>query len=279
MFTRTELGLSNEHLFYGVEFVVYCEGETVEGEAASLDEAFWTKIFNSVGRSVRCKSIGSKSHLLPLAEKIAKGEVDNIVVALDRDYDHLLNKTVCHPRIIYSYGYSWESDVVLKFDFDVAISVFVTIAEVADARAAYQHYFEEQSRKLKRAFALDYKYISHEDMLFDRSKPLSIVAFGGENPPTLRTASLLAKAKALGKFQSGALPEAEFRESCGVRHFYGKTVARMIYHWFVHRTKKLPSKRNIPYEAFISLLSKTLDLGDATDARNAYYAEAVARIA
>jgi Protein of unknown function (DUF4435) len=278
MFTRTNLGLGNEHLFYGVEFVVYCEGETIEGEASSLDEVFWTRVFQSMGRNARCKSIGSKSHLLQLAQKVASDEVPNIVVTMDRDYDHLLNQIIDHPRVLYTYGYSWESDVVSNFDFDVAISIFATIADAADARIAYQEYFERQSKRLRRAFALDFKYITHAEKLFDRGKPLSIVVFGGSNPPELRVQPLLQKAKEIGKFQAGVLPEADYRQSCGVRQFYGKTVARMIYHWFVHRTKKLQSKRSIPYEAYISLLSKMLDLGDATEPRNAHYAAVVARI-
>ncbi|MEL7341062.1 MAG: hypothetical protein AAGM67_11285, partial [Bacteroidota bacterium] len=99
MFTRTERGLSNEHLFYGVEFIVYCEGETVEGESSSLDEVFWTAVFSNNGRAVKCKSFGGKDALVALATKVSEGEIENVVVAMDRDYDHLTGNVIGHSKV------------------------------------------------------------------------------------------------------------------------------------------------------------------------------------
>jgi hypothetical protein len=278
MFTRTKFGLSNEHQFYRVELVVYCEGDTVEGESASLDEVFWTKVFECNGRVVKCKSLGGKPTLRPLAEKVANGEIDNVVVAMDRDYDHLRGLKIFHPKVIYTFGYSWESDVMLRFDFDLAISIFANITNTIVMRGDYDKFRSKQTRVLRRLFAIDFKYIAHSKSLFDRGKPLSIVACGAAKEPYIKTILLVRNAKILGKFQTGKLPVKEYATACGVRDFYGKTVSRLVYHWFVYRTSKMASKRSIPYEAFMSLLTSNLDFSDTSIDRNAHYAELLSAI-
>lgn len=45
MFRRTALGQANEHLFHRVDYMVYCEGESADDVSMSLDETFWSRIF------------------------------------------------------------------------------------------------------------------------------------------------------------------------------------------------------------------------------------------
>ena len=278
MFTRSNQGIENEHLFYGVDFVVYCEGKEVDGEGSSLDEVFWQRVFSENGLSVHCKSMGGKSVVRPLAEKIIQDGILHVLVAMDRDYDDIIGCTIDHPQVFYTFGYSWESDVVLDFQFTAALSLFATTNRRQAIRNEFQAYREQISQKLRRVCALDFKYFRHEEKLFDRLKPMSIIAVPGNQEPFVRISALLSNAKALGSYQSGAMPSAAYRELCGVRSFFGKVVSRLVFHWFVYRTKRINGARRVVYEAFMNLLSSTLDLQQQGVPRNQYYADLVARL-
>ncbi len=270
--------MENEHLFYGVELVVYCEGVQVEGEASTLDEVFWEQILSQNGKSVYCKSMGAKSDLLSIAETVIDKEVANVVVAMDRDYDDIRNELIEHPQVLYSYGYSWESDVMLDFNFDNALALFVTTTHRAPIRDEFLEFRERQSRCLRRIFAIDYKYIGHTGMLFNRQKPLSIIASSGNSEPHVKIKVILEGAKALGSYQTAPLPSPIYQSACGVRSFFGKAVSRLVFHWFIYRTKRIAGVRKAYYDAFMNLLASTLDISDVGIPRNAYYADAIAKI-
>lgn len=278
MFSRTNNGLSSEHLFYGVDLVVYCEGEELEGEDSSFDEIFWAKIFVQNGKSVQCKSVGSKTQLVELANKIAHESLQNIVVAMDRDYDDLKESEIEHPQVFYTFGYSWESDIVLEFNADVAISAFATIGNKKSFRDDLEGFRAEQSSKLKRPFALDFKYINCQHKLFDRQKPTSIISIAGPSAPYLDTSRLLKKAKTIKEPQEFSLPREAYESACGVRRFFGKSTSRLFYHWFNYRSKKLKSSRKLTYDSFMSLLIETADFTSQNSERNEYYNRLVSNL-
>lgn len=278
MFTRSNQGIENQHLFYGVDFIVYCEGKEVDGEGSSLDEVFWQRVFSENGLSVHCKSMGGKSIVKPLAEKVIQDRISHVLVAMDRDYDDILGLAIDHPKVFYTYGYSWESDVVLDFQFSAALSLFATTNRRQAIKTEFDAYRERLSQELRRVCALDFKYIRHAEKLFDRLKPMSIIATPGNHEPSVRISALLSSAKAIGSYQSGVLPSATYRELCGVRSFFGKVVSRLVFHWFVYRTKRINGSRRVVYEAFMDLLSSTVDLQQQGVPRNQYFAGLIARL-
>jgi hypothetical protein len=107
---------------------------------------------------------------------------------------------------------------------------------------------------------------------------MSIIATPGNHEPVVRISALLSSAKAIGSYQSGVLPSATYRELCGVRSFFGKVVSRLVFHWFVYRTKRINGSRRVVYEAFMDLLSSTKDLQQQGVPRNQYYAGLVAKL-
>lgn len=121
-FIRTRSGISNLHLFYGAEVVVFTEGgeqslslsEVDEGSrnTKSVDVKFWRDVLRVNGFDVKSefRPVGSKKTLKQLCERVVSGEVDNVVVAMDRDMDGMLGRTFDSPRILYTKGYSWEND-------------------------------------------------------------------------------------------------------------------------------------------------------------------------
>ncbi|WP_417700318.1 DUF4435 domain-containing protein [Pseudophaeobacter sp.] len=278
MFTRTSLGIGNEHLFHDVDFIVYCEGKVVEGEGSSLDEVFWERVFVENGKAVHCKSMGGKSLVRPLAQKVVDDGISNVVVAMDRDYDDLRNQIIDHPQVINTYGYSWESDVILDFQFTSALSLFATTNRRQAIRAEFVAFRDSLSQKLRRICALDYKYIGHHEKLFNRQSPMSIIATPGAREPFVKTSSLLCKAKTLGHFQTDSLPAEAYNALCGVRSFFGKVVSRLVFHWFAYRTRRINGSRRAVYDAFMDLLANTLQLTTPGIPRNAHYSDAIARL-
>lgn len=126
LFSRTDIGLSNLHLFYDSDLIVFTEGgtktftlqEVEEGKCStnSIDIKFWKNIFdiNGLEKKVSFRAIGSKTASKSICEKIVNGEIRNIVVAKDRDLDEYVDTIYTSPFILYTKGYSWENDVFVK---------------------------------------------------------------------------------------------------------------------------------------------------------------------
>ncbi|WP_128253890.1 hypothetical protein [Falsirhodobacter deserti] len=239
---------------------------------------FWSKIFSDHGKSVVCKSLGSKTVLRPLAERVISENLSHVLVAMDRDYEGLRGSLLHDSRVLYTYGYSWESDVFMDFSFDHALALFATVAQKRKFYEDYKAFLEKQSRVLKRLTALDLKYIGHNEALFDREKPLAIINASGSSEPFIKVDAILAKAKAIGKFQTCSIPEAIYRALVGLHCFYGKVVSRLIFHWFVFRTKKIPSCRKTSFDTFAAMAISSLDVTNAQADRNAYYSRLVASV-
>ena len=119
-FTRTNSGLSNFSSFFDCDITIYTEGGSNEDNENrtkyAVDTIFWKSAFgrHAPDKKIKLKPMGSKQNLLPIAQKIKDGEINNSIVVLDRDYDSYRGIALQHSRIIYSYGYSWENDAWRK---------------------------------------------------------------------------------------------------------------------------------------------------------------------
>ncbi|WP_417323141.1 DUF4435 domain-containing protein [Erythrobacter aureus] len=113
-FERSASGQANRALFYGVDWVIYTEGGSESGgPVRSYDTLFWGAVFRSVEPALRIKAIprGGKRQLASLARQIIDDDIDNVVVAMDRDYDGINQNLLDHPRVVYTFGYSFENDI------------------------------------------------------------------------------------------------------------------------------------------------------------------------
>ena len=125
-FSRTNSGVSNLHLFHSVDFLVFTEGggrnvpirEAFSGidNFAPTDKKFWSLVLrgNGVNKSFSVKAIGSKSAVMEVAKKIELGDIKNVIAAMDRDFDDYMGELIYSPLVLYTDGYSWESDVYTK---------------------------------------------------------------------------------------------------------------------------------------------------------------------
>jgi len=123
IFARTPTGLSNLHLFHGVESVVFVEGgdqtysyaDVCQGQAGAVspDILYWQTVFQwmAPNREVCFKPVGSKGTLQKIAKDIASGRVTHVYVAMDQDLDRFGGAQTLADGIFYTWGYSWENDV------------------------------------------------------------------------------------------------------------------------------------------------------------------------
>lgn len=122
-FRRTKSGLKNQHLFYNVDIVVFVEGgdknfskvEALSGQyhEETEDIIYWKNVFSKFRglEKIKFKSVGSKSTIKEIAMDIVHGKISTVMVAMDNEFDEILNRRTIHSNILYTYGYSYENDI------------------------------------------------------------------------------------------------------------------------------------------------------------------------
>lgn len=272
MFIRTDVGIASEHLFYDVDYIVYCEGPEQSDTSASLDELFWTTVLTAQGIRCKCKSVGSKSNVRPIAEKVANSDLPNTIAALDRDYDDGFGDTIDHPRVVYTFGYSWENDVAQTINLEVCASLFFDTLDYKLLGDSLEEYRTKQISSLKRACLVDIAYVRSSHALFDRQKPMAIISQKPGPEPKVNQANLLAGARRIGR-NNRVLPiTLPIQIYDPFVEFYGKAISKLIYFWFAFAASKFASARKAPYDTFMSIAIRTANLGGSGGRRDDYYA-------
>lgn len=123
VFRRSSSGLTNQHLFHNVDLIVFLEGGDISctkndaysgrGRENTEDVIFWEHLFAKFrkGKKIKFKSIGSKTTIKEIAIDIVNGQISNVMIAMDNEFDEILMTRLNHPDILYTHGYSWENDV------------------------------------------------------------------------------------------------------------------------------------------------------------------------
>jgi len=197
-FRRTESGLSNLYLFLGVDAVVFLEGgnsinrKDVDNglfTKSSSDIRFWQKLFKIFlpDREYQFRSIGSKENVKSIAFDIVEGKITNVIVAMDRDFDHINEKIIKSNNIIYTKGYSWENDAWNKITM---IETYCSLSgsctnNVANEKIAIEKAMEEFSTHLHDAIRKEATLSQYGISVFDREKPRCYVLVKSNGSPTI----------------------------------------------------------------------------------------------
>ena len=178
-FLRSSSGLNNIHLFHNVDFVVYLEGgkfsftkeEALSGRhsAETEDVIFWKHLFNkfTVGASFKFKSIGSKKTIKEISDDILAGILNTVYVAMDNEFDELLNNRIIHQNIFYTYGYSWENDV---WNDEIIKSIISDLTAVKIEHNDIENNFNNFLKDLKLAVLADGYLFKKQLSFFPRKK-------------------------------------------------------------------------------------------------------------
>nr|WP_321411902.1 DUF4435 domain-containing protein [uncultured Allomuricauda sp.] len=194
-FTRTSTGLQNQHLFHGVDFIVFVEGgqsytkvqiDNGKFTEGSIDCIFWSKIFEKYKPSskFKFKAIGSKTAVLQVADDILNNNLTTVYAAMDQEFDTVLNKIYKHDRILYTFGYSWENDVwnenVIKKIVDASSAGNIEINEVIEP-------FQKFIKEFKFSTYCDGYEFSNNRSFFPRpSNHLKLVDCDLSSPPFMK---------------------------------------------------------------------------------------------
>lgn len=158
-FLRTNDGLTNRALFSDVDIVIYTEGgrqsysvsdvDAGKHNEHSLDEEFWDRIFqkHSLKSEYKLLPVGSKKTVKSIAERVLAKKVKFSGVAMDTDFDELDNRKINSPYVLYTYGYSWESDVfeltlLEQFITDYSPTDELSTTLIKEARVVIDNYFD-----------------------------------------------------------------------------------------------------------------------------------------
>jgi hypothetical protein len=265
-FNRTFSGIAVEHLFYKVDFMVYCEGNSLNNGSMTYDELFWTKIFEIYGHKVKCKSKGSKSNIKEIAKQIGKN--GRVVFAVDRDYDDIFGIEL--GGLLCTNGYNFESDVSMMFDFDNIIPLFINTTDRDKFVKMYDDFLEGAKRDFYRIAVLDLAYYRNPVELYNRQKPLSVIIVQGTKPPRLNKKLFCRNAircKAAGQKDRINLVRGinVYRVVCG------KLISRYVFAWMSYLSKKFGDGRSVSYESFISMCINSISKEKAPREFISYY--------
>lgn len=116
MFERSPYGVQNRALFLRVKYVIYAEGDPKGDINQSPDRAFWTRMIKLFRPDLVFTVLvkGAKNDVLQFASYIVNNNISGSAAVLDRDHDDLCGSIINDRRIVYTYGYSWESDVLCR---------------------------------------------------------------------------------------------------------------------------------------------------------------------
>jgi len=242
-FTRTVSGLSNQHLFHNVDYVVFVEGgqsftklQVDQGHfnEQSIDTIFWKKVFDKYkdDANIKFKAVGSKSVILKIAEDIVSNNLTSIYVAMDQEFDIILSKMYKHDRILYTFGYSWENDV---WNEDVIESILSAITAQEIDSSLIINPFQKFLTKIKFSVYTDGYQFSKNSSFFPRpTNHLRIIDCNTNNIPTVKSIEItnLFSSSGLKKatvYAFGSRKKISSKRYC-YGHLYGDFCKLLINH-------------------------------------------------
>lgn len=119
-FARTPNGINNYNSFHNVEFIIYAEGRCHSGIVREDVKAYDSKYYHSLAKTftnykkIKVMLVGNKFNVLDYHAKIIENNLQNCIAFIDKDYDGIFNSIIQRPKLLMTYGYSWENDFWTK---------------------------------------------------------------------------------------------------------------------------------------------------------------------
>ncbi|MBB3645717.1 hypothetical protein FHX14_001896 [Rhizobium sp. BK619] len=194
---RSNSGLSNRSLFTDAIFTLYVEGGGGQPGKGSTDVVFWRAIFTRLRPEIRItiSVLGGKPQLETIAKKVASNDVRNSIVAMDADFDELLNEKIQSPFVIYTYGYSWENDVFYGPSLILAIERLLHMDQLpSHVLEGLTNSYEELLHGLRPFVNIDFYLRALKTSLFPQMSPGHFISHDPATAkPFLNTLSLRKK--------------------------------------------------------------------------------------
>ena len=268
---RTLSGLRNLHIFLRVDRIVYCEGGTqlsIEdvlsgvGADATLDAMYWSGVSQWCGAELQYhfKSVGSKSTLLSIADDAEAMSLDTVIVCMDADFDRHTGALKRRAGVVYSWGYSWENDVVTAEALHGVLASLLPKDYLSQIEVAQLHQQLELSCfELERAVEIDLNLVARgKPALFVRSSPLSLHT-------VTKVSTKLDRSKLNGRlgvlgYRCSPPRRLRLARSDVWRNGFGKMLARVAYSLVICCAKRRDANINMSFDIFMRLcISQTIE--------------------
>lgn len=267
-FRRTTSGLSNFHLFVNADAVVFLEGgqsfnrDDVDNgsyNSRSSDIRFWQVLFKIYrpGKVYQFRSVGSKAVVKSIAEDVQSGHVKHVVVAMDRDFDHINERTIISENVLYTSGYSWENDCWCDFTvFDAYCSLSGSGQNHSEnEKLILEEAFKQFSNCLQKSVHLDAILSQHGDSLFDREKPNRYIKLDVNDKPTInipqiKKSIIEARIRNHRPIMRKTVLQLHTLDDC-----FGHLIAEFGYRLLTYLLRSIPhAMPNIPKEYAVSMI-------------------------
>lgn len=283
-FLRTNLGLSNEPLFRDADYIVYVEGKpSADRDADALtrtppDEMFWGEVFAAFAPTtkLRLKGLGNKLALMEVAQRVQQGQVDGCIVCMDADYDRQNGDLLEHPRILYTFGYSWENDVFSSEGIKEALRI-VSTADVTDMALA-----SDLNAALNRLCRVG-NWVGRVDIrcqkagrpLQDKKRLGELLKLHRGAPPEFCRSSIVRKVQVVKSTMR--LPVMGRREYDFFREYHGKIILFCSFHILGWLSLKYGRVGSIGTDVFENILLRTFSerMRNSDGPQNLHYRDAV----
>lgn len=255
-FRRTNSGLNNQHLFFNVDYILFLEGGSNSYNKLEVyankynseteDIIFWRNIFGEFvkDKKIKFKSIGSKKTIKEIASDIISGEIKTIILAMDNEFDEILNKRIEHPQIYYTYGYSWENDV---WNENVISYVIEEITAIKMENDDITLNFQQFTENIKVAVNADGYFFEKGNSFFPRpSGYLFCVDCKPVDLPLIKIVDIKARLNTKGIDESIANEFGDKHSIETLKFCYGHLLADYSCQLIMHYIKKRHSLQSIP---------------------------------
>lgn len=266
-FRRTESGLTNLYLFFGVDAVVYLEGgaslcrdEVNQGlyTDSTQDIRFWQTLFSIYRSDKKYKfcSVGSKETVKSIATDISDGRVANVIAAMDRDFDHINGRLISANNIIYTFGYSWENDAWNK---DAVREAFCSLSgacatKIDAEKEILDNYYQELASLLRGAIRIDAVLSQYDNSLFDRKSYMRYVELNRNGMPAVNQEQINKSLSEAREKIDGAIVRKNHFVLSSLIDCFGHLFAEYAYRLLAYLLEKMRNNPKIPKDYAASMI-------------------------
>lgn len=260
-FRRTGSGLSNFYLFVDADVVVFVEGglsitrldvDNGKFTECSSDIRFWQQLFNIYKPDLKYqfRSIGSKETLKSIAKDIDGGEITRVIVAMDRDFDHINERIISSKNVIYTNGYSWENEA---WNEKTILEAFCSLSgasmyNLGNEFETIRKMMDSFSKRVRAAVRIDAILSQYGSSLFDRKKPQRYVVIEKNSHPKVNV-DQVKKSLSEARSRNGK-PIIRKSDFCidGLSDCFGHLLAEYTYRLLVYLLETVKKMPKVPKE-------------------------------
>jgi hypothetical protein len=119
----------------------------VANESAE-DRTFWDALLRGIGfQNIHMKPLGGVRHVIDIADYIIANNIEGNLVIMDRDFPGK-KRSFIDRRVLYSYGYAWENDVVVPevVALSVVNQLHLDHSEISSIELEFSQLFKKMIR-------------------------------------------------------------------------------------------------------------------------------------